>query len=45
MSEIDTSARVRRDRSLRVIFPILTLVLGGVLIFLAGSIPEQPGGF
>ena len=29
----------------KVLDAVILLVLGGVLIFLAGSIPEQPGGF
>jgi hypothetical protein len=31
MNELDTPTRVRRDRILRVLFPVLTLILGGVL--------------
>ncbi len=29
----------------KVLDAVVLLVLGGVLIFLAGSIPDQPGGF
>ena len=29
----------------KVLDALILLVLGGLLIFLAGSIPEQPGGF
>ena len=29
----------------KVLDAVILLVLGGLLIFLAGSIPEQPGGF